>query len=391
MVLLSAFIFQTPAAIQGKAEKGIFGVQVEDHIESGFAIGGGKYLVTSDHVVGSTSTITVLEPKSKSRKGYLVFHDLKMNVAVYRMDRLSPYSFSFNNGLLKPSTRFFVISPTTRMVDGGVPLTGEISSVDSKSDTGQIRFSAPIGIVNRGGPIINFAGEVIGMIQDPDSTSKDAFFGITSARLSRFLRDQANPPVASTVIGNLGQALDRTVIYSTASADSSPLFMTSRNQYLVVSDFSPEFLKVTLPNGGVGYVPINMVSIVARNITLGDYGVANGREVIRAVQAIDAESIRPTSSEAEWRAETIRFVGSIFETAGREISEDISVQLDIGRSVATVDDLKIGDRIYFGKGSSLWGAIYLGDGQYISVSRAGKLVTMKFADSNSKPFFRALH
>ena len=101
--------------------------------------------------------------------------------------------------------------------------------------------------------------------------------------------------------------------------------------------------------------------------------------------------MKATSTNADWQKETARFVGAIFATSGREISDDASIQIDIGRPVNSVDDLQIGDRLYFGSNKSLFAAIYLGNDEYISVNKAGKLVTTKFGSTSSKPFYRALH
>jgi hypothetical protein len=159
----------------------------------------------------------------------------------------------------------------------------------------------------------------------------------------------------------------------------------------LVNDYSADFLAVTLPSGVVGYIRSSMVKIVTSNVSIGSQGVVNGYEVMRVVKTFDSSTLRPSTDTTAWQKETIRFVSAIFSTAGREISEDASVQMDIGRVVDNVDGLQAGDRIYFGTEKALWAAIYMGNGEYISVDKAGKLVTTKFADTATKPFFRALH
>ncbi len=375
---------RAPAQVTDRADKGVFKVITDDKVSAGFAIAGGKFLLTCDHVIGLDSKIKIEDSNSGSRNGYLVFHDSQLNVAVYRMDRPSSVSFVINTNSVKPGSMEWLAGPRSRYS------TAEMTGIKREGDTAFVVMKGATSL-EPGSPFLNSKGEVIGMYQPSDSGSLRTMSGISGYSLTQFLKAQSAPPSAPTVIGSLGQVLDTTRACESADLDSPTIFTASPLQYLLVEDFSADFLKVTLPTGAIGYIRASMVKIIAENVTTGTQGVVNGGEVVRAVKTFDTSGLSATASTGSWQAETARFVEEIFSTAGREISGDMSVQMDIGKSVQSVGELQIGDRIYFGSAKSLWVAIYIGNDEYCSVTRAGKLVTTKFTPTSSKPFFRALH
>jgi hypothetical protein len=390
MVLIGALMFQDPSEILKKFERGVYAVHTEDHDGVGFSIGGGKYLMTCDHVIGSDAKITVLEPKAATRHGYLVFHDAKLDIAVYRLDRVSPISLSISGDDQKAGKPVYVVSDESG-ASSRTFASGTILGVNRDGDRAYYQFDLKLDKKDSGSPLLNAKGEVIGMAQASTSGGTTLSAGISGYNLNKYLREQAVPPDEPTVVGNLGQVLDTTRVCETPDLDSRSLFIAAPLQYLIVSDYSADFLKVTLTNGAVGYIRSTMVKIVVPNITKGTAGIVNGYEVVRVVKSFDASNLKASSTTADWQKETARFVGSIFATSGREISDDASIQIDIGRPVTSVDDLQIGDRIYFGSRNALFAAIYMGNDEYISVDKAGKLVTTKFGSTSAKPFYRALH
>ena len=390
MVRIGALVTQDFPPVLLKSERAVYAVKTEDHAGAGFAMGGGKYLITCDHVIGSDAKITILEPRTADRYGYLVFHDAKLNIAVYRMDRISPVSLSINTDSVKTGQSVYAVETLNGTTDRTIS-QGSVSGVKREGDRADIQFELKLDPKTSGSPLLNAKGEVIGMAQASASGDNPLSAGISGYNLTKFLRDQAAPPDAPTVIGNLGQVLDTTRVCETPDLDSRTFFFASPLQFLIVNDYSADFLEVTLPNATKGYIRTSMVKIVVPNVTTGTPGVVNGYEVTRVVKTFDQSTLRATMSNADWQKETIRFVGAVFATAGREISDDVSIQLDIGRPVNSIADLQAGDRIYFGPSGSLIAAIYLGNDEYISVNKAGKLVTTKFVGTSAKPFYRALH
>ena len=390
MVFICALMFQDQSAILRKYERAVYAIHTEDHDGVGFSIAGGKYLMTFDHVIGSDAKIAILEPKAAPRHGYLVFHDAKLDIAVYRMDRVSPVSLSISGDEQKIGKPIYVLSAQSGTGDRSI-VFGTILGINRDGERADIQFDFKLDRKLSGSPLLNDNGQVVGMAQASTMDAATFSTGISGFSLNKYLRDQAAPPDVQTIVGNLGQVLDTTRVCETPDLDSRSLFFAAPLQYLIVNDYSADFLKVTLTNGAVGYIRSSMVKIVVPNVTTGTPGVVNGYEVARVVKTFDATGLKATSTNADWQKETARFVGAIFATSGREISDDASIQIDIGRPVNSVDDLQIGDRLYFGSNKSLFAAIYLGNDEYISVNKAGKLVTTKFGSTSSKPFYRALH
>ena len=177
--------------------------------------------------------------------------------------------------------------------------------------------------------------------------------GISGYSLTQFLRKQGSPTEPTKYIGQLGQVIDTTAILASPDPDSISFFLAAPNQYLVVNEYSSDYMKVTLSNGSFGYVRSDMVDIVNSALTSGTPGIVNGSEVIRVLSVL--------------------------------------VQVDIGHDVVSADDLQVGDRVYFGKDNQLRAAIYVGNGQCTSVSKEGKLEAFPLPDRVSKPFVRAKH
>ena len=388
MVVIGALFFQDLNSVLQKSDRGIYRVTADDRSAFGFAIGGGKYLVTCDHVIGHDSKIVINDPTGKPRNGFLVFHNPKMDLAVYRMDRVSPVSLNVNSDTVKAGSTAFLISSKPRERTWTV---GAVAGVKREGEFAYVEMKGDFVKEDSGSPFLNSKGEVIGRYLASATAENPLAVGISGYNISQYLKDQVAPPAPPMVIGNIGQVLDTTRVSETADLDSRTLFTANPSQLLLVNDYSADFLNVMLPNGVTGYIRSAMVKIVTPNVSIGSQGIVNGFEVVRVVKTFDPSNLHESSDTAAWQKETVRFVSSVFSTAGREISTDISVQMDIGRSVDSSSELQAGDRIYFGTSKSLWAAIYLGNGEYISVNKAGKLITTRFGESATKPFYRALH
>ncbi|MBS1725984.1 MAG: C40 family peptidase [Armatimonadetes bacterium] len=383
LILAVAMQISNPPAVQ-KAEGAVFAVNTPDQRAYGFAIGNGKYLMTCDYVVGSDSKITIHDGKNKDFFGYLVFHDAKINVAVYRMDHTVSRSLTISAEPLPVGKRFYAIG-------GGFRFQGTLSGIRQDNGRSIIQIKEPIGPQLPGIPILDAKGIVLGMVQPIKTDSDKSDYGLAASDLDKVLRQNAGPAQPTTFVGKLGRVAEATRVAELPDLDSRTYFVASQGQYLVVDDYNNEFMKVLLPNSTYGYILAAMVTIESPTLTMGTPGVANGYEVLRVVNTFDASTLHATTNEADWRKECARFVALVFSTAGREISNDLDVQLDIGHDVPTADDLQAGDRLYFGQKGKLMAAIYLGNDQYISVGRDGKLVKANFSGDSAKPYFAARH
>ncbi|MEI8281568.1 MAG: serine protease, partial [Armatimonadota bacterium] len=191
---------KAPALITDRAEKGVFKVIADDKISAGFAIAGGKFLLTCDHVIGHDSKIKIEDSLSGLRNGYLVFHDSQLNVAVYRMDRPSSVSFVINSNSVKPGTMQWLAGPKSRFS------AAEMTGIKREGDTAFVLMKGATTL-EVGSPFLNSKGEVIGMFQQSDSAASGMMSGISGYNLTHFLKAQSAPPSAPTVIGSLGQVL----------------------------------------------------------------------------------------------------------------------------------------------------------------------------------------
>ncbi len=389
-MVLSLFAFQDTTAILKKVEPAIYAVTTDDLAGMGFAIGEGKFLVTCDHVVGSESKITIQDPKGPARHGYLVFHDPKLDVAVYRMDRVSPASLTISSETVQVGKSAFIVSKSPDL-DGPSIARVTLSEVKRDGVRADISIAGSVSTKYSGSPLLNEKGEVIGMTQASSSSGQTLSSALSGFNINQFLKTQSATSEPTKYVGKLGQVLETTRVVETPDLNSKTFFVASPNQYIVVDDYSRDYLKVIMPDGTEGYILAPMVRIVNPTLTTGTPGIANGNEIVRVVNTLDPSRLKASATNEEWMAESARFVNLVFTTAGREISDDPNVQIDIGREVKAVSDLQIGDRIYFGNAKVLRAAIYLGNGEYISVGKEGRLVRAKFDDAPEKPFYRALH
>ena len=393
MIGAIAFLGQTDAhmaAVLKKCQSAVYGITTDDLAGMGFAVAGGKYLITCDHVIGSDSKITIHDPKGLPRHGFLVFHDSKLDVAVYRLDRPSATSLKVSSDSTEPGKSVYVIGDAPDEPEPSI-FSGTLTGVDRRPDRANLLFNTLASSKYSGTPILNVKGEVIGMSQVSPAGGKTLGTGISGYSLTQFLRKQGSPTEPTKYIGQLGQVIDTTAILASPDPDSISFFLAAPNQYLVVNEYSSDYMMVTLSNGSFGYVRSDMVDIVNSALTSGTPGIVNGSEVIRVLSAFDSSTLTATKTTSEWLKQCASFVAEIFVSSGRDISDDVLVQVDIGHDVVSADDLQVGDRVYFGKDNQLRAAIYVGNGQCTSVSKEGKLEAFPLPDRVSKPFVRAKH
>lgn len=172
------------------------------------------YLVTSAHVVANAEQLFVQNKDGRDFKVDLVFVDkardlavLKMNDADYISPASLPYSFrSSKNDLAEPV--FTLGYPKDEIVYG----EGYLSALTGlKGDTlaNQISISANPG--NSGGPVLNRAGEVIGILNARQTTAEGVVFTITSQQLMQAIDEHKSntvPPIKLSAKSTI-RGLDR--------------------------------------------------------------------------------------------------------------------------------------------------------------------------------------
>ncbi len=388
MLFLSAYLAFDAEAVFKKCEKAIFTVNTSDGRGTGFAVKDGKFLLTCDHVVGTETKIEVLASKNETRFGCLVAHDPELDVALYRLDMSCPVSLKIATDKVNPGSQVFVIGSSLGFLEKSIS-QGIVAGVRREGDRADIQFDASISSGNSGSPLLNSKGEVIGMAQFHLKNGNNLNFGLSGFNIDQFLR-QKPKKLNNEVIGNLGQAVETTNIYASPNTKSRIFYTAKQYKYLIVSKFTDTYHKVVMSNGVYGYARASQVAFLPQLVrsSSGAVGIANGAEVVRLAASFDESTLRESSTTSAWLAECANFVKCVFSDAGREISSDVDVQLDIGTEIKKFEDMQAGDRIYF-RGPRA--AIYLGDGKYASVTKNGKLTISDYDEVAVEQTIAARH
>jgi serine protease Do len=154
-----------------KGQPGFFGMSADQQVSgSGVIILDQGYILTNNHVVDGTDSLAVVLANGEQRDAKLVGADRFADTAVIKVDGSMPGVASLGNsdnlkagetviaigsplGDLKNTVTVGVISATGRSLDTG----------DGYQLTDLIQTDAAINHGNSGGPLVNLAGEVIGI------------------------------------------------------------------------------------------------------------------------------------------------------------------------------------------------------------------------------------
>jgi serine protease Do len=137
---------------------------------SGFVISSNGYIITNNHVVESANELHVILNNGTQLPAKLVSRDVFSDLAVLKVDGNMPAVASLGNSdLLKPGETVIAIgSPLGDFLNSVT--VGVISATGRSLDTGSgfilenmIQTDAAINSGNSGGPLVNLAGEIIGV------------------------------------------------------------------------------------------------------------------------------------------------------------------------------------------------------------------------------------
>jgi len=137
---------------------------------SGFFISDQGYLVTNNHVVEGTKEVNVILSDGTEQKATIVGTDPYSDVAVLKTEGIVPAVATLGNSdLLKPGESVIAIGSPLGDFKNSVTV-GVVSATGRSIETGQgyqiedlIQTDAAINQGNSGGPLVNLAGEVIGI------------------------------------------------------------------------------------------------------------------------------------------------------------------------------------------------------------------------------------
>jgi putative serine protease PepD len=148
-------------------------------------------IVTNEHVVSGATSITVTLSNGKSFKGHVVGSDSSTDLAVVRIDApssmLKPLALADSDAVQVGSPVVAIGSPfgLPETVTSGIvsALGRSIDAPNNFTIADAIQTDAPINHGNSGGPLLNAAGQVIGVnaqIQSSSGGSEGVGFAIPS-------------------------------------------------------------------------------------------------------------------------------------------------------------------------------------------------------------------
>lgn len=137
---------------------------------SGFFISDQGYIVTNNHVVEGTNSVNVILSNGSQEKATVVGTDQYNDIAVLKTDGKVPAVAALGNSdVLKPGESVIAIGSPLGDFKNTVTV-GVVSATGRSIDTGQgyqieglIQTDAAINQGNSGGPLVDLAGQVIGI------------------------------------------------------------------------------------------------------------------------------------------------------------------------------------------------------------------------------------
>lgn len=137
---------------------------------SGFFISDNGYIITNNHVVEGTKEVSIILSDGTSEQASIVGTDPYSDIAVLKTDGTVPAVATLGNSdLLQPGETVIAIGSPLGDFKNTVTV-GVVSATGRAIDTGKgyqveglIQTDAAINQGNSGGPLVNLAGEVIGI------------------------------------------------------------------------------------------------------------------------------------------------------------------------------------------------------------------------------------
>lgn len=153
-----------------RSDQSLFGSVEAVGSGSGAIISGDGYIVTNNHVVEGADELSVILADGSELPAELVGVDSFADLAVIKVEGDMPAVIEFGNSdLIKPGETAIAIGSPLGDFKNSVTV-GVVSAVDREIDTstyyqmeGLIQTDAAINSGNSGGPLVNLAGQIIGI------------------------------------------------------------------------------------------------------------------------------------------------------------------------------------------------------------------------------------
>jgi S1-C subfamily serine protease len=166
---------------------------------SGFIVSSDGLIVTNNHVVMDTASLSVTLDSGKELTATVVKTDATHDLALIKVDAtgLTPVAFGDSSNIQVGELAIAIGSPLgefTDTVTSGIVsgldrsiTVGESSSNFTEDLSGLIQTDAAINPGNSGGPLLDANGSVIGMVTAASSSAQDIGFAIPINQVKQFI------------------------------------------------------------------------------------------------------------------------------------------------------------------------------------------------------------
>jgi len=162
---------------------------------TGIVVTKSGYIVTSYHVVASCANIYVVKKRKKVR-AKRVYFDAKKDLAILKSSRKMKDIASFTRrDSVRQGAEVVVLGyPLATALGTDAKITnGIVNSLSGLRNKHDMQISAPVQPGNSGGPVLNLAGNVVGIVKSRLSTAigQNVNFAVKASVLKKYL-DQKN-------------------------------------------------------------------------------------------------------------------------------------------------------------------------------------------------------
>jgi serine protease Do len=175
-----------------------------------FFVSQSGHIATNQHVVDSCSTITVQTDEMKSERAQLVARDTTNDLALLKVSLNAPRVATLKIGVkLGESVAAFGFPLSSLLASSGNFTLGNVTALAGLSDdTRHLQTSAPIQPGNSGGPLLDYNGNLVGVItsklnwrkavQNDGDMPQNVNFAVKSSILASFLESNRVTPIIGT-------------------------------------------------------------------------------------------------------------------------------------------------------------------------------------------------
>jgi cell wall-associated NlpC family hydrolase len=198
---------------------------------------------------------------------------------------------------------------------------------------------------------------------------------------------------AQTKLGQLGQALKATSIYSKATTKSRVYYRVPAYEYLIVKPAIKGWVPVVMEDGRTGYISASKVAVLPWEVTRAKPAVKSavatrtaGSRTSRSGSGVTSDAKAGIANYAlnyvgtpyKWGGNDLNrgidcsaFVQQLYGKIGVDLPRTAAEQALVGQKIMRLEDLVAGDRLYFWdkkRGKIGHTGIYMGNGYFVHSS-----------------------